>query len=188
MGSHRSYSADIFARFAMGRSSDVGAEQTDTTALLRCLGDVAGERALILGGDVDIMCAMIRRGCAEVTEFDSNHRPEADSADLIIVPKVRSEDDAARAVSHACRALVPTGRIAVRAAANPSDHLTRSVVRALHLHGFCRIDTSSLDVGTVVTAERPMFSAWHPGAKHPHAEDGRSPAPLKPAWIKESVA
>jgi hypothetical protein len=158
MDSHGSDSTDMLERSPEEQSGDVGVEQINTTALLRRLGDVAGERVLILGGDVDIMCATIRQGCAEVTELNPDHRPEAASVDLVIVPKVWSEEDAARAISNARRALVPTGRIALRAGANPSDHLARSTICALHLHGFCRIDASSLGGGTVVTAERPTFA------------------------------
>ena len=156
MGNHGWQEAGASAPVTDARGREAGLERAETTALLRRLGDVAGEHVLILGRDVDLMCGLIRRGCAEVTELDQNHRPDTGSADLIVVVDVRSDAAAVCAVSHARRALAPAGRIAVHAAANPSAYLTRSIMRALRLHGFRQIGFGPIGAGTIVTAERPM--------------------------------
>ena len=105
-------------------------------ALLDSLGDVAGERVLMLGAHIGIMCELIRRGCREVTELELNERLELCTVDLVVVPSVGSVDAAACAIAHARRALMPSGRILVRTTIDATGRLNRAIERTLRLHGF----------------------------------------------------
>jgi hypothetical protein len=83
--------------------------------LLRCIGAVAGQRALLLGrGGVDVMCDLIRAGASEVTDLCHADRPKPASADLVVVPDLAAADQAPGLVAHAKRALATAGRIVVR--------------------------------------------------------------------------
>jgi hypothetical protein len=123
-------------------------------ALLDGLAAQAARHVLVLGhGALELMCALIRGGSHEVTELRAGDRPEATTADLVLVPQVRSADQAVMLVGHARRALVPTGRVVL----GVSGKLATGLVRILRLHGFsaiCRRDRVS---GSVVSAVLPAF-------------------------------
>ena len=128
-------------------------------ALLDSLGDVGGERVLLLGADVGIMCELIRRGCREVTELELNERLEVCAVDLAIVPSTGTVDGAACAIAHARRGLVPSGRILVRTAAASTGHLGRVIERLLRLHGFSAVSVHRAMNRTVFTAKLALSSA-----------------------------
>ncbi len=124
-------------------------------ALLDGLADLEGEHALILGhGALELMCALIRGGCAEVTELRTGDRPEAHVADLALVPRLTSVEQAALVVSHARRALVPTGRLVL----SVPGHLALAVSRVLRLHGFSSVRRRDGANGSVLSACLPAFS------------------------------
>ncbi len=124
-------------------------------ALLDGLTDLDGERALILGhGAVELMCALIRGGCEEVTELRSVDRPEPRVADLVLVPRLASLEQAAMIAGHARRALVPTGRIVL----GVTGHLAAPVMRVLRLHGFSALHRRDGAGGSVLSACLPDFS------------------------------
>lgn len=121
--------------------------------LLRCIGAVAGQRALLLGrGGVDVMCDLIRAGASEVTDLCHADRPKPASADLVVVPDLAAADQAPGLVAHAKRALATAGRIVVRCPTDPSGRLARSVDRMLRLHGFSAMRRRRTGMQTVVTA------------------------------------
>lgn len=132
----------------------IGPSAEPALALLDGLGPLAGERALILGhGSVELMCALIRGGCEEVTELRIADRPEAGIADLVLVPRLASPDQAAMVAAHARRALVPTGRIVLAV----SGHHAAPVARVLRLHGFSALRRRDGAAGSVLTACLPAF-------------------------------
>ena len=138
-------------------SVTVGLDDDPDSTLLDCLGDVAGEHALVLGPDLGIMCALIRRGCLEVTELRQNDRPDARTADLAILPSIGSTDAAACAIAHARRGLAMSGRIVVRTVADPSGRLSQAIRSMLQMHGFSSIRVRRAMDRNVFSAELPLF-------------------------------
>jgi hypothetical protein len=141
---------------SFGESAPAPYSSDPTLVLLDGLTVQVAERVLVLGhGAIELICALIRGGSREVTELRTGDRPEAGTADLVLVPRVKTADQAVMLVSHARRALVPTGR----AVFGVSGHLAAGLVRVLRLHGFtaiCRRDRVS---GSVVSAILPAFPA-----------------------------
>ena len=129
--------------------------ESESEALLDSFGELADERALVLGPDIGIMCGMIRRGCEEVTELEQNQRPEAGRASLVIVSAVCSTDMAACVIAHARRGLMPAGRVVVRTAPDPSGQLGYAIERALGLHGFSLIRSRRAGGRAIFSAELP---------------------------------
>jgi hypothetical protein len=115
-------------------------------SLLDSLAGLAGERALILGLNIEIMCGLIQRGCREVTEMERDDHPEAGSVELVVVPAVASEAAAERAVALARRGLTNFGRIVMRTARSPSAALRAAVLDSLRRHRFFLTDVcTSMD-------------------------------------------
>jgi hypothetical protein len=109
-------------------------------SLLDSLAGLAGERALILGLNIEIMCGLIQRGCREVTEMERGEHPDAGSVDLVVVPCVATEAAVDRVVALARRGLTNFGRIVVRTARSPSIQLQDGVLESLRRHGFFLTD------------------------------------------------
>lgn len=123
-----------------------------------------GARVLVVGhGALDLICGLIRRGCTAATEIQAHCRlaPDADSADLMLVPHVESLADGRAAIGWAVRALVMGGRIAVRDASG--GRLRPELAALLRTYGFCRVRTHARPDGVVLTAERPIFGPLHRG-------------------------
>jgi hypothetical protein len=121
-------------------------------ALPDALGDLAGTHVLLLGLDVAVMCALIRRGCAEVAELEPHERPEAHRFDRVIVPTVASADAALRAVAHARRALLPPGSVLLWTDCDPTGQIGETIRRALRLQGFSLIRVRRAGTRTIFTA------------------------------------
>src|SRR5271166_4455270 len=126
--------------------------------LLPCIGQVAGDRALVLGrGALDVMRALRRAGAIEVTELCRNDRPEPASADLVVVPDLATADLAPGIVGHARRALAATGRIVLCCPIDPSGRLAQSVNCVLRLYGFSVLRQRRIGMQTLLTADLPLF-------------------------------
>jgi hypothetical protein len=137
-------------------------------SLLASIGEVAGNRALVLGrGSLDVMCGLIRAGATEVTELCRNDRPEAASADVVVVPDLATGDLAPGIVERARRALTGAGRIVLRCPIDPSGRLIRSVNRALRLHGFSTLRQQRIGMRVLVTAKLSF-----PGMSGPRLIEG----------------
>ena len=134
-------------------------DETDG-ALLDTLGDLAGERVLVLGPHIGIMCELIRRGCREVTELELNERLDVETVDLVVIPSIGNTDGTACAIAHARRALTPSGRILVRTTADPSGRLARAIERTLRLHGFSAFAVRRAMDRTVFTAKLPPSGSF----------------------------
>ena len=124
-------------------------------ALIESLGAVDDEdHILLLGEDgPDLMCALLRAGAPHVSHLRNPERLEADSASLVIVPRVNSLDWLATALPSIRRALTVHGRIVVLAGGHPCS--VTQIRRMLTLHGMSAIHVRTTREGQVVSAERP---------------------------------
>lgn len=130
--------------------------QKDTdAALLECIGDVAGSHALILSDDgLELMCALLQRGCAAATTLRSNECVEAGTADLVVVPHASSTQVVEQAVKQARRAMLPHGRIVMRVESDLSGWVTFSAARLMRAQQFSAIRIRTFRNYTLLTAER----------------------------------
>ncbi len=123
--------------------------------LLDHAGEVAGAHVLVLGpGSLPVLCGLIRRGAAAAAEAGLAERASVDPAELIVVPRAASLQQAAQAVAIARRALLPCGRIVLR---DLSGGLAREIAALLRAAGFVAIRASDDGDGPIITAERPLF-------------------------------
>jgi len=128
------------------------------SALLRLAGEVRGEHALIIGGnDVDLMCALIRRGAAEVQLMRQGVRPERATIDLAVATDIANPDQVQSVMTHIRRALTASGRVILRTAADPTGRLARLVTQTLRLHGFSAVRARRAGDRSLVTATLPWF-------------------------------
>ncbi len=139
-----------------------GQSEDPEKSLLDSLAGLAGERALILGLDIEIMCGLIQRGCQEVTEVEPGDRPEAGSVDLVIVPSVTTVDTALLAIAQARRALTAFGRVVLRTMRDPSQELSRAIPDILRLNGFFVLGVEKTANRTAFTAELSL--PWEPAS------------------------
>ncbi len=68
---------------------------------LQDFGVFVAHRVLILGCDVEITCALIRRGCKEVTALTRSARPEAHGVEIVIIPNIDTIETAISAIANA---------------------------------------------------------------------------------------
>lgn len=109
------------------------------------------DHILVLGGHgADLMCALLRAGARNVMHLRSHERPEADSADLVIVAEVPSLDWLATALPSIRRALTGNARVIVRA--GQKFKYLIDVRRMLTLHGFTAIRVVATGEGQAVGA------------------------------------
>lgn len=126
-------------------------------ALLTSLEAIEDEsHILVIGKDgLDLMCALLRAGAAQVTHLCSHERPEADSASLAIVPNVPSVDWLASALPSIRRALHANGCLALSVAMRPA--IQQSVRRILALNGFSAIRARTVGGRCIFHSEVPTF-------------------------------
>jgi hypothetical protein len=125
------------------------------TSPIAWLGPVEDEdHILVLGGQgPELMCALLRAGATNVTHLRTHERPEADSASLVIVPRIPSVDWLATVLPSIRRALTSGGRLVLYVGNQPTA-LTQ-VRRMLTLHGLSLIHASAMSDGQMISAERP---------------------------------
>jgi hypothetical protein len=125
-------------------------------APVAALGSISDEdHILVLGGQgPELMCALLRAGATNVIHLRAHERPEADSASLVIVPRVPSIDWLATALPSIRRALTTGGRLVLFTG---SQQTTQTQVRRmLTLQGMSLIQTAAASDGQMITAERPI--------------------------------
>ncbi len=128
------------------------------TALLQLAGKVRGEHALLIGPHaLELMCALIRKGAAEVSLLRQGVRPERATADLAVATEIGNPDQALSALTHARRALTASGRLILRTAADPTGRLAKLVAQMLRLHGFSAVRATRAGDRTLVTGVLPWF-------------------------------
>jgi hypothetical protein len=123
---------------------------------IEAVGPITDEdNIVVLGGQgPELMCALLHAGAANVTHLRAHDRPEADSASLVIVPRVPSLDWLATALPSIRRALTANGRVMLNAGSQPNAQT--QIRRMLTLHGLSAIRARNTPDGQIVSAERPI--------------------------------
>jgi hypothetical protein len=112
------------------------------------------DHILVLGGlGAELMCALLRAGATNVIHLRAHERPEADSASLVIVPRVPSLDWLATALPSIRRALTAHGRLVLYAGGQLT--VQTQIRRTLTLNGLSVIHTRATSDGPVISAQRP---------------------------------
>ncbi len=124
-------------------------------AMLDAAQAASDTHALVIGPfALDLMCGLIRRGCAAAAELPFEGRQPTERADVILVPHVRCVDEADRAILVARRTLLPCGRIVLQAT---TGMLEAAISRRLLSAGFSAIRSRPHKDGTIIAADWPMF-------------------------------
>ncbi len=127
-------------------------------ALLALADPSVESRVSLIGPNtLELFCALVRRGSADVSATRVSDWPHPATADVAIIPGIASPDCLVRAIAHARRILSPLGTIALHVAADPADALPQQVGRLLLLHGFTAIRVVRLSGETLIRAELPLF-------------------------------
>ena len=147
---------------------------TPADPLLRFAGSVTGARALVIAPNgLDLLCSLLRHGCAAATALRLAEHSEHETYDLVFAPGLVSGALIARMIYQAKRALVPTGRFLALIPASAPDHdeLGTSLVRSLRLGAFAAIRTKTSNDGLLVRADLPMhgLSSTMPSLTRRHA-------------------
>lgn len=126
-------------------------------ALLEMADPSLDSRISLIGPNtLELLCALLRRGCADVCATRVCDWPQAGTADVAIIPGASSPDHLKRSIAHARRVLAPLGTIALHLAASPADALTRQASQLLLLHGFTGLRRTGFPGGTLIRAELPL--------------------------------
>lgn len=128
-----------------------------TDAALLAMADPSRDsRVSLIGPDtLELLCALLRHGGANACATRICDWPQAGTADVAIIPGVRSPDHLKRSMAHARRVLVPLGTVAIHLAA-PADTLTRQARQLLLLHGFNGLRQAGCPGGVLIRAELPL--------------------------------
>lgn len=111
---------------------------------------------LIGSNTLELLCALLRRGCADVSTTRVSDMAPTGTTDVAFVPFVASPECLERTIAHARRALSPFGMIAIHVAAYPNTALSRQAGRLLLLHGFSAIHMIDFSGDTLIRAELLM--------------------------------
>jgi hypothetical protein len=125
--------------------------------LLDRLGDLTNARVIILGDHtLELMCALIRRGCPAALAVQSGDTIEAVSADLAILIQPPVGTSLSHLLSRAGRALAPHGRLAL--CTRPG---VPGVLPALRAHGFRPRGVHDIGGERVILADLYAASSLH---------------------------
>ena len=126
--------------------------------LLRFAGPVAGSHALVIAPNgLDLLCHLLRNGCAAAMALRLAERPEHETYDLVLAPRVGSAAQIGRLIYQAKRALVPTGRFIAFVPNDGSEpDVAGLLLRSIRLGGFVSVQTKSLADGLLLRADLPM--------------------------------
>ena len=106
-------------------------------ALIDCADWGRDARVLLIGCDtLELMCALIRRGCIGVTEARPGSRTPTMSADVALVPWAESVENISDVLAQARHALTPSGVLVLQLSRRARAVLRREIDHALTLHGF----------------------------------------------------
>lgn len=124
-------------------------------AMLDVAEPLQDTHALVIGHETtETVRGLIGRGCGVTTEMTIGGRLPTNGAEIVLVPRIGSLDEARIALALARRALLPCGRIVMH---DPDSLLAAPIVRLLRTTGFSAIRARVSPLGTIVTADWPMF-------------------------------
>ncbi len=139
-------------------SSVPHAEPGALDGFARGLGDVAATHALVIGErTLELVCLLIRRGCAAAGTLRWHEKAEPAAADLVVVSlplRLQPLDDVLR---QARRALLPGGRIVLLVAGKRPKALIGLVASTLRQYGFGPARLTATEGGMLVEAELPRL-------------------------------
>ncbi len=129
-------------------------------AALLTMADPSPDSRISLIGPhtLELLCALLRRGSADVCATRICEWPKAATADVAIIPGIRSPDHLTRSIAHARRVLAPLGTVALHLDA-PAGALTRQASQLLLLHGFNGFREVGRADGTLIRAELPLHGS-----------------------------
>ena len=143
---------------AIRSRSPAGAPEDDRiNRFLKVAQPLADTHALVVADHaLELLCGLIRRGCAAATCLQPSAKPDAPIYTLVLAPGV-ARISALDAVIHTARhALLPGGRIVIGLPHHHSNgRLPLAVARRLRLNGFTGVRTQDARGLTVVHAELP---------------------------------
>jgi hypothetical protein len=144
------------ARVATVPDQPEGAERLEH--VLEFAMPIAGSHALIVSRNgIDLMCALLRHGCAEAAEIHFDGKPDAGQSDLVIFPDLTGADSPARICHLAQRALVPTGRLIACVSGRSSRAASLALARELRGSGFVAPHGALHEDRTYLRVELPAF-------------------------------
>ena len=114
--------------------------------------------SLIGPNTLELLCALLRRGSAEVCATRICDWPTAGTADVGIIPGIRSPGHLTRSIAHARRVLAPLGTVALHLDA-PAKMLDRQAIQLLLLHGFTGLRKAGHAGGTLIRAGLPLHGS-----------------------------
>ena len=127
------------------------------TALLAMADPSPDSRISLIGPNtLELLCALLRQGSADVCATRICDRPKADTADVAIIPGIRSPDHLTRSIAHARRGLAPHGTVAIHLDAS-ADALIQQASQLLLLHGFKGLRKAGCAEGTLICGELPLY-------------------------------
>jgi hypothetical protein len=149
-------------------------ETSTSDPLLTFAGSVTGSHALVIAPNgLDLLCNLLRHGCAAATSQRLAERSEHEAYDLVFAPSVASAPLVARLICQAKRALVPTGRFLAFVPAMAIDHeeVGALLVQSMRLGGFAAIQAKETQGGLLVRGDLPMLgiSSAMPSLTRRHA-------------------
>ncbi len=149
-------SAAIVEPAHLAPSPDGGAAST----LVGLIGPVDGLHVLLLGsGTVEVMCGLMRGGCAAVTAMRGTRCPRGTPADLVVIADVGAAHTACQALAHARRAAGPAAALFIQLRPGASRSLVLQVRKALLEQGYGAGRVQQRGGVTVITAGRGQAGA-----------------------------
>ncbi len=134
--------------------------ETRSGEILSFAGPIAGSHALVIAANgPELMCSLLRQGCAAATALRLSEHADHESYDLVLAPRVVSSAQIGKLIHQAKRALVPTGRFLAfvpAALAGSEQDVAGLLIRSVRLGGFVAVQTRPVQNGLLVRADLPM--------------------------------
>ena len=135
-------------------------EPSNPDPLLAFAGPVIGSHALVIAPNgLNLLCNLLRQGCAAATSLRLAERSEHEAYDLVFAPSVVSAATVGRLIGQVKRALVPTGRFLafVPATAVDQGDVGGLLVGSMRRGGFAAIQSKATRDGVLLRGDLPMY-------------------------------
>ncbi|CAH2601796.1 conserved protein of unknown function [Rhodovastum atsumiense] len=127
--------------------------RSDVDDLVDAAEPLADVRAVVIGaGSVDVLCALLRRGCAAATMLRPDLRAPTEVAELVVLSASDSAPGIGGLLRLARRRLQPDGRIVLR---ERRVTRTRDLTSLLAAQGFTSVRCRVLHSGAVLSTTLP---------------------------------